>query len=66
MYETDGTCSTYGRRGEEHKKILVGRSEGKGLLLNFSVDGRIILRWIFTKWCGRAWTGLISPGGGTS
>jgi hypothetical protein len=23
------------------------------------VDGRIILRWIFTKWDGGAWTGLI-------
>jgi hypothetical protein len=23
------------------------------------VDGRIILKWIFNKWNGRAWTGLI-------
>jgi len=23
------------------------------------VDGRIILRWIFRKWDGGAWTGLI-------
>ena len=23
------------------------------------VDGRIILRWIFRKWDGRAWTGFI-------
>jgi len=22
-------------------------------------DGRIILRWIFNKWDGEAWTGLI-------
>jgi hypothetical protein len=24
-----------------------------------SVDGRIILKWIFKKWYGVAWTGLI-------
>ena len=33
------------------------------------VDGRIILRWIFSKWDGGAWTGLIwlriGTGGGS-
>jgi hypothetical protein len=24
------------------------------------VDGRIILKWIFKKWYGEAWTGLLS------
>jgi len=28
-------------------------------LENPSIDGRIILIWIFSKWDGRAWTGLI-------
>jgi hypothetical protein len=30
----------------------VGKSEGKRSLGNPSVDGRIILRWIFRKWDG--------------
>jgi hypothetical protein len=28
-------------------------------LEDLGVDGRIILRWIFRKWEGEAWTGLI-------
>jgi hypothetical protein len=31
-----------------------------------SVDGRIILRWIFRKWYVGAWTGLIWLRTGTS
>jgi hypothetical protein len=23
------------------------------------IDWRIILRWIFDKWCGKIWTGLV-------
>ena len=23
------------------------------------IDGRIMLRWVFRKWDGEAWTGLI-------
>jgi hypothetical protein len=30
------------------------------------VDGTIILKWIFKKWDGEAWTGLISLRIGTS
>jgi len=29
------------------------------------VDGAIILKWIFKKWTGEAWAGLISVGIGT-
>jgi hypothetical protein len=37
-------------------------------LKDVGVDGRIILKWIFKKWDGAAWTGLrwlrIGTGGG--
>jgi hypothetical protein len=39
-------------------RILVGRPEGRNHLEDPGVDGRIIL-WIFKKWDGGAWTGLI-------
>jgi len=29
------------------------------------IDERVILRWIFGKWNGEAWTGLIRVGRGT-
>jgi len=39
--------------------VLVGRPEGKRPLGGPSVQGNIILKWMFKKWDGYVWTGLI-------
>jgi hypothetical protein len=36
----------------------VGKLEGKRPMGDPSVDGRIILEWIFRKWDVGVWTGL--------
>jgi hypothetical protein len=38
-----------------------GTHRFRDLLKDLVVGGRIILRWIFKKWDGEAWTGLIWP-----
>jgi len=46
-------------------QVLEREREGGGAererdnLEDTDVDGRIISKWIFKKWHGRAWTGLI-------
>jgi hypothetical protein len=40
-------------------RVLVGKPEGRNHLEDPGVDGRIILKWIFEKWDGWAWTGSI-------
>ena len=40
-------------------RVLVGKPEERDHLYETGIDGRIILRWIFRKWCGESCTGLI-------
>ena len=49
-------------------RVVVGKPEGRDHLEDPGVDGRIILRWLFSKWNVGAWTGSswlrIGTGGG--
>jgi hypothetical protein len=58
---------TWGR-GEEQTGFWWGNLTERDYLEYLGVDGRIILKLIFKKWDGRAWTGLvwlrIGAGGG--
>jgi len=53
-----GTCGTYGR-GHVYAGFWLGNLMVRGHLEDPGVDGRIILRWIFSKWDVGVWTGLI-------
>jgi hypothetical protein len=47
-------------RGEVHTGLWWGNLKKRDNLEDLSVDGRIILKFIFKKWdCGEAWNKLI-------
>jgi uncharacterized membrane protein YedE/YeeE len=60
----EGHVACLGDRRDAYR-VLVGKSEGKNHSEYPDVDERMILRWIFRKWRGGAWTGLIWLGIGT-
>jgi hypothetical protein len=43
----------------EVQRFSWGDPRERDLLEDMSVDGSIILGWIFKKWDGEAWAGLI-------
>jgi len=45
--------------GEVHTMFWSRDPRERDHLVNLGVDGRIILKWIFKKWYGEAWAGLI-------
>ena len=64
--EMSGACGTYG--GEERciQGFGWGNLRGRAHLEDQGVDGNIILKWIFKKYDGELWTGLIWLRIGTS
>jgi hypothetical protein len=40
-------------------KFLLGNLKGRAHLEDIGKDGRIILKYILDKLCGRVWTGFI-------
>ena len=40
-------------------RVLVGKAEGRDLLVDPGLEGRTLLRWILRKWNIRARTGSI-------
>jgi hypothetical protein len=57
--EVGEACSTYGGRGELYIFFRRGNVEERDHLERPSVNGRIILRWIFRNWDVGAWIGLV-------
>jgi hypothetical protein len=52
-------CSTFGGRGEVYTGFWWGILRERDRLEDPSIDGRIILSWIFRKWDVAAWTVFI-------
>jgi len=47
------------------RMVLVGKTRERDILEDLGVDGRILLKWIFRKYVGASWAGLIWLSRGT-
>jgi hypothetical protein len=54
-----GECSTYGEGERCIKGFGGGRLKERDHLEEPGVDDRIILKYVFKKWDGEVWTGLV-------
>jgi hypothetical protein len=57
--EMDRACGTYGGQKRSIQDFCGEIRSERDHMEDLSVDGRIILQWIFKKWDEGAWTGLI-------
>ena len=55
-----GHVTHMGKKGNAYR-VLVGKPKVSRPFEEFVVDGRMILKWNFGRWAGRAWTGFIGP-----
>ena len=66
--EMGGICSAYGEEERSVQSLGGGNLRERNHLGDSTIDGRIILKWIFRKWDVGVWTGtrwlMIGTGGG--
>jgi hypothetical protein len=57
--DMDGGMWHVWETGEVHTEFWWGDLRDGDHLKDLSIDGLIILKWIFKKWDGEAWNGLL-------
>jgi len=59
-----GACTTYGKRGDLHTRFWWGILSERDHLEDPSLDGGIIIQWIFKCVESMEWIDLAGEGGG--